>query len=112
MSEDIVSAEKPSEIRSETDPSPARAEMREMCPVNPECEKAFAIIQEEMKRLRSYLIGNGTAGINIRLDRLEQSEMRRTSIFRVSMVIFGSLCSAATISVCALLLKAWSHISK
>jgi len=62
------------------------------------CNQQFQEIHRKLDRLDESIRGNGTPGINVRLDRLEQAANRHAKLI---WLIVGALATAATSGVVA-----------
>lgn len=61
-------------------------------------ERRLDAIERKIDRIDESIRGNGTPGINVRLDRLEQSASRQR---RVIWLIVGAIVTAVTTSIIA-----------
>ena len=67
------------------------------CPTQfDECEKHFDRVHEQLKQIDEAIRGNGTPGINVRLDRLEQDSTRRS---RLVWAVVGATATAVVSAV-------------
>lgn len=61
-------------------------------------ERRLDAIERKLDRIDESIRGNGTPGINVRLDRLEQSASRQR---RVIWLIIGAMVTATTTTLIA-----------
>lgn len=66
------------------------------------CKTQFDEIKEDLKTVKAAIVGNGTVGYNVRIDRLEQARKARS---KLEWMVIGCL-------TVVLVNSAWSLVGK